>query len=384
MSFRRVHARQADRKRAGQVQVGRLVGEQPDLGVDRIAVVTAGEQRGPKRALSARWAEGLRRRASRPRPRTPDPGVRQDLGPGRRARPAGAWSAASRDLPTCRRLHPVSAQSSSSIHPFVDFEALLYRLALCLVIALRSAESPTAFLPPTRTDPDAALRLRGHPQVRQRTRFEDISADATRALVRFERSVRVSRPRRSPLRRSEVRRGIPVLLVLGLMMGIAGTGTAESPEAHSRPCWHMSPTIVGTSGPDRLRGTAGSDVIEGLGGRDLIRGRGGDDHICGGLLSDLINAGAGNDSIQGDLGRDVIDGGIGSDTIKGNENADTIWGDRGDDHLVGGPGVPDRLHGGPGSDDVDGVDGAPTDLVDGGRGTDSCEEDADDVVVNCP
>jgi len=63
------------------------------------------------------------------------------------------------------------------------FEAFAHRLAICLVIALRSViESPTTPLFATRADPGAEWRLRGHPQMRQRPSFEDISGDATRVL----------------------------------------------------------------------------------------------------------------------------------------------------------------------------------------------------------
>jgi hypothetical protein len=64
----------------------------------------------------------------------------------------GALRAASRDRLACRRVPPVSAQSSSSIPPFSLLEAFAYRLAICLVIALRSAiESLRPSSPPELT-----------------------------------------------------------------------------------------------------------------------------------------------------------------------------------------------------------------------------------------
>src|SRR6266511_1597777 len=67
--------------------------------------------------------------------------------------------------------------------PFSVFEALAYRLAICLVTALRSAiESPTSPPLPSPGPWGRSGHLRGHVLVRQRTLFEDISRDSTRQL----------------------------------------------------------------------------------------------------------------------------------------------------------------------------------------------------------
>ncbi len=69
-------------------------------------------------------------------------------------------------------------------------------------------------------------------------------------------------------------------------------------------CNGLSPTLVGTDGPDVLQGTFEDDVIVGLGGDDVIRGASGSDTICGG---------DGDDEIHGDSQDDTIFGGPGND-----------------------------------------------------------------------
>ena len=64
-------------------------------------------------------------------------------GLGRRGRSDAAVSTPTRHHLACRRVQSVSAHSSSSISPFSVLGAFAYRLAICLVTALRSAiESP--------------------------------------------------------------------------------------------------------------------------------------------------------------------------------------------------------------------------------------------------
>lgn len=76
-------------------------------------------------------------------------------------------------------------------------------------------------------------------------------------------------------------------------------------------CFGKAATIVGTSGPDRIRGTRRADVIVTLGGNDRVRGRGGKDRICGGKGRDRLAGGAGDDRINGGPGRDVCSQGKG-------------------------------------------------------------------------
>jgi Ca2+-binding RTX toxin-like protein len=97
-------------------------------------------------------------------------------------------------------------------------------------------------------------------------------------------------------------------------------------------CDGLTPTIVGTSGADKLQGTPGDDVIVGLGGDDKLLGNGGDDRLCGGSGDDIVNA---------DTGDDVLLGGSGDDILRG---------DRGDDELDGGPGSNDVCRGDTGTD----------------------------------
>jgi beta-lactamase class A len=140
------------------------------------------------------------------------------------------------------------------------------------------------------------------------------------------------------------------------------------------------PTIVGTSGDDRLVGTPGRDVIAGRGGDDVIVGRAGDDVMCGGKGSDTIRGGAGRDVLRGGTGRDrllggrgddVLIGGTGRGTLEGRTGRDDIMGGRDADVLSGGKGG-DHLHGGGGGDTLDG--GGADDLLVGGGGTDSCAD----------
>ncbi len=96
-------------------------------------------------------------------------------------------------------------------------------------------------------------------------------------------------------------------------------------------------TFVGTSGPDTLNGTPGPDVICGLGG---------DDHIDG-------------------LG--------GSDTLYGLAGNDTLTDTSGTDHLLGGAG----------DDSMNTQDGSGGDVVNGGRGHNTCTVDPGDSAKKC-
>ncbi len=76
---------------------------------------------------------------------------------------------------------------------------------------------------------------------------------------------------------------------------------------HRPPTCHgKRATIVGTTGPDRIRGTGRRDVIVALGGRDRVLGRGGRDVICGGPGRDVLRGGPGRDRLSGGPGRDTI------------------------------------------------------------------------------
>jgi Ca2+-binding RTX toxin-like protein len=93
--------------------------------------------------------------------------------------------------------------------------------------------------------------------------------------------------------------------------------------AGGQRCGGRVPTIVGTTGDDRIRGTKHADVIVGLTGRDIIRGRDGRDRVCG------------------NRGRDHLRGGRAADRLAGNRNNDTLAGGRRRNNLLGGPGKHD-------------------------------------------
>ncbi len=101
-------------------------------------------------------------------------------------------------------------------------------------------------------------------------------------------------------------------------------------------------TITGTPGADFLYGTEGPDVICGLGGNDTILGNGGNDVLIGGDGNDTLSGGSGNDLIEGGPGDDKLEGAAGTDVILGGPGNDKIWAY---------DGHPDRVDGGPGTDD---------------------------------
>ncbi|HRK29662.1 MAG TPA: calcium-binding protein [Tepidisphaeraceae bacterium] len=186
-------------------------------------------------------------------------------------------------------------------------------------------------------------------------------------------------------------------------------------------------TIIGGSGPDRIRGCPTANLIFGSGGRDTIDGAGGDDTISGGNGNDVFIASEGNDVYFGSGGKDTIDysaesenlnlsidgiandgrpgetdniagsienlvGGSGSDIITGNGRAnvlignggnDQIFGGGGDDVITGGIGE-DLLSGQGGNDLIFAADGGP-DTVSGGSGTDTLgSSDIDDIIDSIP
>jgi hypothetical protein len=82
-------------------------------------------------------------------------------------------------------------------------------------------------------------------------------------------------------------------------------------------CRGSEATIVGTTGPDRLKGTPGHDLIQARGGNDLVKGLGGDDTICGAK---------GNDKLMGGTGADTLIGGAHSDLLLGGKHVDSHFG----------------------------------------------------------
>lgn len=134
-------------------------------------------------------------------------------------------------------------------------------------------------------------------------------------------------------------------------------------------------TLLGRSGADTLHGGSGDDVLDGGGGRDVMDGGSGDDtvtyanfaRVWVNLATGVVNfygeplpseqlisiegaiGGAGNDTLIGSNSRNVLHGGAGSDLLDGGIGADALFGDDGRDGLYGGYGS-DTLDGGAGSD----------------------------------
>lgn len=133
-------------------------------------------------------------------------------------------------------------------------------------------------------------------------------------------------------------------------------------------CDGLSPTVVGTGGPDLLQGNVGKDVILGLGGDDVIKSFSGNDVICAGQGDDTVKSGGGNDRVFGQAGDDRVrasggndyaEGNAGDDLLEGEENADQLFGGVGGDTLTGGP-ANDLLNGGPDRDRCVGGPGTNT------------------------
>jgi Ca2+-binding RTX toxin-like protein len=180
-------------------------------------------------------------------------------------------------------------------------------------------------------------------------------------------------------------------------------------------------SLVGGSGPDKLRTSWSDDDLNGMGGNDDLESGSGDDELNGGSEDDILTPGSGDDEINGGSGldsvdystriaplditidnnkndgsageldnvhldvervyggsagdditgsnnRDLIQAGPGLDTVNGGGGDDELFGENGNDELHGGSGV-DFLNGGNDQDEVDG--GSDGDLLVGGSGNDN-------------
>jgi Ca2+-binding RTX toxin-like protein len=131
-------------------------------------------------------------------------------------------------------------------------------------------------------------------------------------------------------------------------------------------------------GADMVRVEA--DVPASFHAKVIIFGGDGNDTITGSKFADRIFAGAGDDLVVGFAGADEIHGGPGNDTLDGGYGRDSLFGDDGNDILIGGP-CDDRLLGGPGDDSFRNFEtpeerlGSGRDLVDGGGGNDTAQND---------
>jgi Ca2+-binding RTX toxin-like protein len=224
---------------------------------------------------------------------------------------------------------------------------------------------------------------------------------------------------------------VPKGTYVGLVMIDTGLEVAESNEANNVGSGSMAgiTVLAAAAGPESLTGTESNDVIlvsqsgntltvqvnatvttlhsgdvsqfliEAGGGDDVIEidstvatpiyvlGGTGNDTIVGGSASDTLTGAAGKDRIAGQLGNDLLNGSGGSDRIDGGAGADRILGGDGNDVLEGGSSGDrifagagnDNLLGGNGDDYLHAVDGA-IDTVTGGAGTDTADEDSQDVL----
>lgn len=197
---------------------------------------------------------------------------------------------------------------------------------------------------------------------------------------------------------SGLRRIASAAIALSLLSSASAVASAGADDKEVQCAGvELTPTLVGTNGPDHLIGTPGRDVIVGGPGDDTVDGRGGndvivggpgddtidggrgDDRLCGEQGDDLVVAGAGDDIVEGGNGEDIVSAGLGADVLEGGNGGDVLAGGRGDDVVlgengrdgVGGGEGDDSPAGGPGDDRVAGEDGA--DAADGGAGADACE-----------
>ncbi len=156
-----------------------------------------------------------------------------------------------------------------------------------------------------------------------------------------------------------------------LLLGFTGSDRLEGGDNDD--------VLYGNNGADTLLGQLGNDRMFGELGDDTLIGDEGDDVAEGGPGNDTLTGDAGNDALYGDAGTDDISGGDGDDLlVAGDGIGDYLRGDDGNDHLVGSddgdedpkPGdttfFGDRLLGGAGDDEIDGLSGA--DEIDGGSG----------------
>jgi Ca2+-binding RTX toxin-like protein len=123
--------------------------------------------------------------------------------------------------------------------------------------------------------------------------------------------------------------------------------------------------------PIYVLGGAGNDTIAGGSGHDTLTGSAGHDRIAGGTGNDLLNGNGGSDRLVGDAGADRIVAGDGDDFLDGGSSGD---------RLLAGAGL-DRIFGGNGDDFFHTVD-SQTDTVDGGAGSDTADEDVQDVLTS--
>jgi Ca2+-binding RTX toxin-like protein len=208
-------------------------------------------------------------------------------------------------------------------------------------------------------------------------------------------------------------------IAIGPEHGVAVPATLNGGDGNDR--------LLGGDKDDQLNGGAGKDFLQGGNGKDVLNGGDGDDVLVGGRGPDVFNGNVGidtadynqaqsklvitldgtandgaaalaatatapakpaeGDNVKGDV--ENVVGGRGADKITGNASANRLVGGPGNDSLTGGDGN-DILDGGPGIDSMLGGNGndkfiaqdKAKDVVDGGSGTDSSSNDADDILTS--
>jgi streptogramin lyase len=89
-----------------------------------------------------------------------------------------------------------------------------------------------------------------------------------------------------------------------------------------RKCGGLTPTVVGSNGPDKIKASPFADVIATLGGHDVVKGLAGKDVVCGGGGPDKLVGGKGGDRLVGGKGKDRLIGGKGRDACIGGPGRD--------------------------------------------------------------
>ncbi len=120
-------------------------------------------------------------------------------------------------------------------------------------------------------------------------------------------------------------------------------------------------------------GGAGDDIAYGLDGADSLAGGGGNDELHGGIGDDRLSGDAGDDQLYGGGGADTLIGGAGRDALYGGGGGDLIRGGAGNDTLGGSDDAGDRLFGGDGDDNYQGLDAFfdASGIIYGGAGRDT-------------
>jgi Ca2+-binding RTX toxin-like protein len=164
---------------------------------------------------------------------------------------------------------------------------------------------------------------------------------------------------------------------------------------------HVSGSVRGGGGGDKLYGGADGEWILGDDGDDRLLGGGGDDTVSGGAGADLLNGGLGSadlldysgsaavvinlatgEATGGDATGDVfasfewVRGGGGADNLSGSAVANRLWGGASKDVLSGAAGA-DRLCGGTGNDRLAGGAGNDSFVFDSAPGVGNVDRISD-------